>query len=164
MLNKLPTFQQVSEWLRYDHETGRLFWIKRPCHNVFAGAIAGTKTQSGYIQICVQKRLYKAHRIAWLLHYGKWPDSILDHINGNRTDNRIDNLRVVSPSMNSQNQRRPQRRNVTGVLGVSPTNGRWRAEIFVSGKKKYLGTFDSPERAHMAYIEEKRKSHHGCTI
>ena len=163
-MRQLATFEQAAEMLRYDSETGILYWIKRPCHNVFVGDIAGTKTKSGYVQLSLHKRLYKAHRIVWLLHYKHWPETIIDHINGNGFDNRIKNLRSATVSMNAQNQRKAMKTNATGLLGVSPIKGKRKAEILVSGKKKYLGTFDSPETDHMAYIEEKRKSHYGCTL
>ncbi|MEN9885444.1 MAG: hypothetical protein RL758_22 [Pseudomonadota bacterium] len=161
---ELVTHQMAAQMLRYDSKTGLLYWLQRPCHNVFAEDIAGTKTSKGYIQIQLNKRLYKAHRIAWLLHFGSWPKGVVDHINGEKTDNRIENLRDVSIAVNSQNQRRPMSTNKSGYLGVSPFKGQWSAEILVSGRKKHIGLFETPDAAHRAYIEEKRKSHHGCTL
>lgn len=158
------TFDQVAQMLRYDCETGKLYWLTRPCPNVFPGDVAGAKTSTGYIQVSIRKKLYKAHQIAWLLHYGAWPKSNIDHINGDRMDNRISNLRDVDQFINMQNQRKGAANNKSGFLGVSPCNGRWKAEIFVDGKKKYLGTFDTPEIAHAAYVQEKRGSHAGCTL
>lgn len=158
------TFDEIAQVLRYDCETGNLYWITRPCRNVFPGDVAGAKTSTGYIQVSISKKLYKAHQIAWLLHYGSWPKSNIDHINGDRMDNRISNLRDVDHFTNMQNQRNGAINNKSGFLGVSPCNGRWKAEIFVGGKKKYLGTFDTPEIAHSAYVQEKRSSHAGCTL
>lgn len=93
------------------------------------------------------------------------PKEQIDHINGNRMDNRIANLRCVSASVNQQNQRRPHRTNSTGYLGVVPVRrGQFRAQIWVSGAAKNLGTFDTPQEAHAVYLHAKRLRHEGCTL
>lgn len=158
------TLEQVAKKLRYECQTGLIYWTTRPCPNVFPGDVAGTKKSNGYLQICIDGQLYKAHRLAWLLHYGEWPKENIDHINGDRSDNRISNLRDVDQFINMQNQRKGSSRNKSGLLGVSPWKGRWKAEIFVSGKKKYLGLFDTANEAHAAYLNEKRGAHAGCTL
>lgn len=82
-------------------------------------------------------------------------------INGVRSDNRWANLRMVSRSVNNQNQRRARKDNKSGLLGVRPNRARWAASIFVYGKKHHLGTYDTAEEAHAVYIKAKRGLHVG---
>ena len=116
--------------------------------------------------IYFNKKAEFAYRIIWLMHNGKWPDGVIDHINGNPSDDRIENLRDVSVRTNLENQTRPAKRNTTGFLGVTKTRNRRRfmATIFVNQKQIYLGTYDDPELAHEAYVKAKRIYHKGCTI
>ena len=95
---------------------------------------------------------------------GAMPAGDVDHINGNRADNRWCNLRDVSRTLNNQNQRRAQKDNETGLLGVSPHRGRFKAQIRVNGKVRNLGLFDSPEVAHKVYLAHKRLMHPGNTL
>lgn len=133
---------------------------------VFAGTVAGAPRRDGYITFQVEGFTHQAHRLAWLYVRGEWPKQQIDHINGVRADNRIENLRDVSSRTNAQNLRRAHSKNKLGVMGVRKgvTPGRWEASIVVDGRRKWLGTFPTPEAAHAAYIEAKRTFHEGCTI
>jgi hypothetical protein len=126
-------------------------------------AVAGTHS-AGYLLISIDRVMYKAHRLAWLCVHGVWPRSNLDHKNGKRSDNRIDNLREATRAMNSQNMRLPHADNQSGLLGVVRNHTRFSARIMVCGKPLYLGTFATPRQAHAAYVQAKRKLHQGCTI
>jgi hypothetical protein len=95
---------------------------------------------------------------------GEWPVSDVDHINGDPMDNSWRNLRQVSEHENLQNQRRPHSCNRCGLLGVSKKPYGWQARIRIDGKSKHLGTFDTPEKAHAAYVAAKRLHHSTCTI
>lgn len=102
-----------------------------------------------------------AHRLAWLYVHGRWPDGLIDHKNGDRADNRFDNLRDVAHRVNMQNLRKAFVSSKTGLLGASPLkDGRFGAFIKRDGKSKNLGTFDTPELAHAAYVAAKRVIHH----
>jgi hypothetical protein len=106
-----------------------------------------------------------AHRVVWEVVHGDISEGMqIDHRNGDRSDNSIENLRLVTPEENVQNQRRPKRQNKVGYLGVSQLRGKYRATIVVAGKQIYLGAFDSPEEAQEAYIRAKRNLHPACTI
>jgi hypothetical protein len=110
---------------------------------------------------------YYAHRLAWLYEYGEFPEKIIDHIDGNRTNNSIHNLRDVSQALNSQNQKEARIDNGTGYLGVTfdkrPRTAKYRARIGITGcaKRICLGYFETPELAHLAYLDAKRKLHPG---
>lgn len=119
---------------------------------------------NGYIQIHVCGRLYYAHRLAWLNVHGAWPENMIDHIDGVKSNNRIANLRDVTSQTNCQNQHRAHSRNKTGLLGVQARGERFFARILVDGHHTHLGTYDTPEEAHKAYVAEKRKHHAGSTI
>jgi ribosome biogenesis SPOUT family RNA methylase Rps3 len=96
-----------------------------------------------------------------------WPKHTIDHINGVRTDNRIGNLRDVTQQKNSENMRRPQKRTISGFLGVHVQRRktvRYLAQIVTDGKLRHLGSYDTAEDAHAAYLEAKRRLHEGCTI
>lgn len=162
-MKTLPSYEQVSKLLAYDPDTGVLTW-RSSRGGVRAGAVAGRLKRNGYVEIGVLGRLLQAHRLAWLLETGAWPTGEIDHLDGSPSNNRISNLRDVTHSANQQNLKRAQSNNSSGFLGVSSCKGSWKAQIGVGGKPRHLGTFDSPEAAHAAYIEAKRKLHPGCTI
>ena len=143
--------------LAYDPETG-VFTSKK------TGKKVGSVNSQGYLVISCMGFVRNAHRFAWLLTYGVWPDGQVDHINGDKLDNRIVNLRSVSAKMNSQNQRKAMTTNAIGYLGVSRSRERYRADISVNGKANFLGRFDTPEDAHLAYVCAKRALHPGCTL
>lgn len=154
---------QLHALVHYDPDTGLFTWrVNR--QNVRAGDIAGTITDRGYCRITVSGRAYAAHRLAWLYVYGAWPTEQIDHINGIRNDNRIENLRDVSAAANSQNQRQPQGGNpFIGVSWVRKSN-RWMVRIRIDGRQRYLGCFATSEEAQDAYIKAKRAHHTGCTV
>lgn len=159
------TAERLRELFYYEKETG-LFFRKVAISNVKAGKLTGSKNTAGHMGFRVDKKMCLAHRLAWLYTYGKWPDGQIDHINGQRSDNRIANLRDVSASINAQNTRLPRSDNKTGFLGVSwkACANKYVAQIQVNSKIKYLGLFADPLEAHKAYIEAKRLNHPGCTI
>ena len=107
---------------------------------------------------------YEEHRLVWLYHTERWPDEQIDHINGNPLDNRIENLRDVTRSVNMQNQRRATCKSKTGLLGVYPHRKKFAAGITVDGKIQHLGVFANAHEGHAVYLAAKRALHEGCTI
>lgn len=143
----------LIEWLSYDCESGALRWKKRRWKQE-AGTIAGTVVSTGYRHIQLRGFRMSAHWIVWFLEHGEWPSVWLDHINGNTLDNRISNLRAVTPSQNAANKR-PRRDSTSGLKGVYfyPHENKWRSQICRDGITRSLGVFDTPEAAHEAYNE-----------
>lgn len=158
------TQERLKEILHYDSETGIFVWRVTRNGNALAGRTAGNKGKKGYRKIAIDKRTYQEHRLAWLYVYGKWPKGVIDHINVVVDENRIDNLRDTTDLINSQNKKSARIDNALGILGVYKVGKRFRAQISVIGRKKYLGTFETPELASAAYLDAKRKLHQGCTI
>jgi hypothetical protein len=157
------TESDLRKRFHYDELNGIFTYKVKPCQRMHVGDEAGY-TQHGYRNIVISGKTYKAHRLAWLYVYGVWPEQCIDHINGDRGDNRISNLRCATISENSQNQRKAKKSNKTGFLGVSPRGRRFKAQISVSGNLKVIGIFDTPEEAHFAYVQRKREIHAACTI
>ena len=159
------TLERLRELLSYDPETGHLTWLVTKSNRAPKGSIAGSPDKHGYLQLGLDQRDYKAHRIAWALMMGEWPKGPLDHINGVQWDNRWVNLRQVSQAINTQNARRPRSNNKTGFLGVSP-HGKtgFRAQLMLDGKVHCLGSYRTPEEAHAAYVKAKRQLHQGNTL
>jgi uncharacterized membrane protein len=114
----------------------------------------------------VKKVNYRAHRICWFHTYGVWPTHDIDHINGDKSDNRISNLRDVPKSINIQNEKRARKNNASGLMGVvfRKDRNKWTATVRVNGKPKRLGSFSTPEEAHQAYLDGKRLYHPGFTL
>lgn len=140
----------------YDPIIGKLFWINR-----FGGREAfGSKRKDGYLHGQAGGKVLLAHRVAWLLYYGQWPEDQIDHINGVRDDNRIVNLRVVSSAENGCNKKR-RVDNASGVTGVHwhKRNQKFQAYIKVGGKMKHLGYFDTLDEA--VVIRQEAESEHG---
>lgn len=162
---------QVSAYINYDPTTGAFTRaVEKRCgkNNAVirykAGDAAGTVTKNGYVQIAIEGTVYYGHRLAFAIMTGEWPEHQVDHINGQRADNRWVNLRGATASVNQQNLRTAQRNNVTGMLGVSQSFGKFSARIVAGGKVKRLGRFETPEEAHAAYVSAKRSLQPGCTI
>ena len=170
-LSMLPQVQEqarVHRELRrlvdYDPETGVFRW-KQQAGRANAGDVAGCLRGDGYINMIVNGRRGLAHRFAWFYVHGQWPADMIDHRNGQRSDNRIENLREADNTLNSQNMRAAKPSNATGFLGVSRgKDGLFNAQIGVNGKTHWLGKFATPEEAHETYLKAKRLLHAGCTI
>jgi hypothetical protein len=159
------TQEIAKELFSYDPETGELVWKKSTGPKPIAGRVVACDARTGYMRVQIFNKDYLAHRVIWLYVHGEWPDGFIDHINGKRNDNRLVNLRVVSVAENARNQRKAQKSNSTGFLGVSRYyKGRFRASICKDKKVKQLGIFNTPEEAHQAYLEAKRELHSTCSI
>jgi hypothetical protein len=157
------TADEVRRLLDYDAINGLLTWrVSFP--RVKAGQEAGYLLERGYVGIRIGGREYKAHRVAWLHFYGVWPEGDIDHIDHDKTNNRICNLRDVSRSVNTQNKRRARSDSTTGFLGVSKNGSGFKAAIQVDGRRTTIGTFSTPEKAYEAYLVAKRQMHEGNTL
>lgn len=152
----LITQETLKSLMTYDQKTGVLLWkvIDGRIHKDRSVGLIGS---DGYVAVKIAGRTYKAHRLVWLYVHGAWPEHFIDHINGVRTDNRLENLRDVEHSINMANRHRPYRTNKSGFLGVCKNGSGWRAEMRVSGKKQNLGTYNTPEEAHQAYLNAKKE-------
>lgn len=160
------TPERVRELLSYCPETGRLTWRVR-AGRVSAGDPVRAIRRDGYLSVRIDGLPNMAHRVAWVHFYGHWPSHTLDHINGDKTDNRIANLRDVPHALNMHNQRAAAGHNKgSSMLGAHwhKKDQRWRSNITVGGITRHLGYFDTEQQAHEAYIAAKRQLHPGCTI
>jgi hypothetical protein len=160
------TAERLREVLSYDPDTGVFTRKVRTAQSVRVGDVAGTRHICGYWQINVFGALYLAHRLAWLYTNGEWPAAEIDHINGNRLDNRICNLRAATRHENGSNLRKPKSTNTSGYLGVtwSKQRRKWAAQITVNRKGRVIGFFEDPAEAGAAYLQAKRELHGFCTI
>jgi len=149
----------------YDPDTGMLRRKTRPSNRVHLGDLVGTMDRQGYLRACFQRKTVRVHRLAWVCFYGKWPDGEIDHIDGNRSNNRITNLRDVSRSVNAENLLKGHRdKKFNAPLGVSWAKGKWYAYINTGGRRINLGHFETVEVAQKTYLDAKRRLHAGCTI
>lgn len=144
---------RLLEVLEYDANTGVFRWKVRTSIRITAGAKAGCLGKDGYGRIGVDGRLYKTSRLAWFFTYGDWPSHPLDHINRNRRDDRLVNLREATAAQNGANMSL-RRSNTSGFKGVHLNKhaGRWAAQL--SGR--HIGSFASPEEAAEAYNQAAR--------
>lgn len=162
-----PSRINWHEYFSYSPETGDLVWKERPSNHfasesrhkafntAFANSSAGCNHGCGYITVGIGGEQYLAHRIIWEMHYGPIPDGAqIDHVNGVRCDNRLDNLRLADAHQNGYNKVK-SKPNACGLKGVlKNTNGSlWSAQITHAGRKIHLGSFANKLLAYDAYIQ-----------
>lgn len=140
--------------LHYDPETGVFTWLVRRKGKIRADRTAGTPDKDGYIEIGIDRRRYKAHRLAWFYMTGEWPKLFVDHINGITSDNRFANLREATNSQNLHNMGRPRKGRAVRGASYNKLRRKWYAYIRAGGEKPlYLGCFDSEAEAADAYAK-----------
>lgn len=144
-----PTIKEIEEQLSYNPETGVFTWIQTE-QKRWIGKEAGSINSAGYRQISLKNSVFYAHRLAFCYMTGNWPEKQIDHINGNRSDNRWSNLREVSHLVNSQNRK---------GKGVTLIKRGWKAQLTVNYQCKNLGCYATEEEAYAVYLEAKNKYH-----
>ena len=139
--------------LNYDKDTGEFTWKVRKGARALQNTVAGTLDNTGYIHITIDKKVYQAHRLIWMYLYGQFPTEFLDHKNGNKSDNRLTNLRESTRAENGIN-RPKQSNNKSGYKGVyfHKQSNSYRAKITIDQKVKILGNHKTPEKAYLAYV------------
>lgn len=176
-IKTLPDAEFLRQLFIYDEETGNLIWQPRPessfsdarsykswttqfCDEI-AGSVVCDKDGNNYREIQYKKTKWRAHRVVWKMHYGTEPPEILDHIDGDGTNNRIENLREATVQQNGWNVKKSSR-NKSGYKGVSfnKEKGRWRAAIRVARKDILIGYYKTPEEAYAAY-QKASAAYHG---
>ena len=150
-----PSLARVRELLDYDADSGVLTWRICTSNRVKVGDVAGWSGEGncfGYTQISIDGILYLAHHLIWFYVYGEWPIQI-DHRDLDKSNNKLDNLRLATQSQNCGNLPKPKH-NTSGYKGVSWEKKRnyWIAQISLNKKRYYLGAFDTKEQAHAAYL------------
>lgn len=151
---------RIRELLDYDPETGVFVWKTKRRGKGTIGKPVGFVHPNGYLRICVDYRLYMAHHLAWLFIHGELPTKQIDHIDGDRLNNRASNLRLCNHAQNAGN-RKVHRNSKTGVKGVSliRSTGRFGAWIKVDGKSINLGSFQTIEEAGAAYRRKAEEAY-----
>lgn len=144
------SLEDAKKIFSYCPETGSLKKLRRNGEWSEVSCLSG-----GYLVTCVRGKNYRAHRIAWFLFYGEWPNNIIDHANGIPTDNKIENLRISNFSLNASN-RKLDSSNKSGKTGVylEKKSGKWVAVISENGKRTRLGYYPDKEAAYAAYKEK----------
>jgi HNH endonuclease len=144
---------------RFEYRDGELFYKISPLPKIRVGSKAGSLNTDGYIKISINSKKYCAHRIIFAMQHGYMPEFI-DHINGNRSDNRIENLRSCTKQENSRNTL-ARTGNKAGIKNVSwkESLNKWQVDITANGKKRYIGVFEDLELAELVAMEARNKYH-----
>lgn len=159
------TLERARAQLVYNPETGLLTRVARFHKGQVVplpggGRVAQASHLAGYVQMMVEGEMLLGHRLIWFLVTGHWPVEVIDHVDGDRGNNRWANLRSVSQAENCQNMKRCHRDNRSGLLGVElRRTGKFMATICVKGVRKRLGVFDTAEAAHAEYMRAKVSIH-----
>lgn len=161
MIHKqLPSQDRIGQLLSYDSRTGELYWKITQSNVIRSGSKAGSlNNANGYVRIKLDKIMYAAHRLVWKMHTGKDPAHHLDHINGIRSDNRIENLREATNSQNiaAAKLNKISKSGKTGVYYIERL-GKYTAAFRKNRKYNYLGLFGTLQEAEAAYLKAFKES------
>lgn len=154
------TQQELKSKLSFNPETGIFTWLIANNSRVKVGMIAGTFSSTGYVYITIDRKNYKSHRLAWLYMNGECPKDMIDHVDGDKLNNKIVNLRKCNQSQNMQNQKL-SKFNTSGYKGVSWHNAtsKWRSRAKLKSKQYHLGLFERAEDAFKAYQKFAKQNH-----
>lgn len=154
------TQDYLKSILHYDPDTGVFTWLKKLSNNTKVMGVAGTIAQDGYVKIRINSQGYPAHRLAWFYFYGTFPQEQLDHINLNRSDNAIKNLRIASHSDNQRNKK-ISKSNKSGYKNVSwcARAKKWKVGLKVNGKSIHFGYFSDVNDANIAATNARNLMH-----
>jgi len=164
MAKAILDIARLRALLSYDPETGIFTWLVNRGPNKTAGNPAGSPDEEGYLRIGIDRRRYRAHRLAWFYVHGVWPEMELDHWDTDRTNNRIGNLREATRTVNMQNMRKSPAKASDLPMGVCRDRRGFYSQISVHGRKINLGSYPTADAAHEAYVTAKRQYHEGCTL
>ena len=156
----LPPLEELRENIDYNPDTGIFTWIKKPSIATKVGQEAGSVNKDGYICISFRNNLYYAHRLAYYMYYGIDPlEKLVDHIDGDKSNNKINNLRLATKSQNGANRVNLPSNNTSGAIGVcwDKKPKMWKALIMINGEQKHLGYFINKEDAIQARNEAEVK-------
>ncbi len=148
-----PSQQTIKEYFTYCAQTGNLIWKKKPGPKINIGSVAGYRTNAGYIRVELQDEAYMVHRLIYIYHHGDIPHGyVVDHIDGYKSHNFIDNLRLATSSNNAHNRKTPSNSS-TGQKGVywETDRNKWTAKVTVDGRMKRIGRYKTFEEAVAAY-------------
>ena len=143
---------ELRQYIEYDPTYGKLIYCK-------TGKVANSKTSKGYIRLKINGQEILGHRAAWALTFNSWPHGFIDHINENKLDNRLCNLRVTTHAENLHNQHLPTCRSTTGIRGVSKSRNKFKVHICTNKHNQYIGTFNTLKQAEQAYLAAKLQQH-----
>jgi hypothetical protein len=141
----------IGEYLRYEPDTGHLYWIKSPHPRIKVDSRAGTLNPNGYIHVTLNRVIYAAHRVAWFLYHGEQPPNPVDHKNQVRDDNRISNLRDGRGGVQDSNRGQYAKASSLPKWVYRNGNG-FRARVGRNGKQYTVGNYETPEQAHEAAL------------
>jgi len=156
----MPTVARLHELFSVSTNGDLVRKISCRSKKATAGDVAGSPNAWGHLKVMVDGQMIYNHQVVWAMTHGEWPTKAIDHVNGLKTDNRPDNLRLASSTENNHN-RGVNRNNRTGFRGVSRDSRRnkFQAQITVDGNHMYLGHFDSAEEASRVYEAKARELH-----
>lgn len=164
MGGKLPyrvkaSIERVRELFIYNPETGEFFWTEKCAKNVKPGERAGYLDKCGYWGLTIDSVTYKAHRVAWAHVYGEWPSIDVDHIDRNRANNSIQNLRLATKSQNQANKKLDHGASKFKGVFFHKIHKKWMTQLKHNGVTKFIGYFETEEAAALAYNRSAKKLH-----